>query len=45
VLELGQRRDQARAARDFANADVLRSEIVALGYVVEDTSSGTRIRR
>jgi cysteinyl-tRNA synthetase len=45
VLELGQRRDRARAARDFANADALRSEIVALGYVVEDTSSGTRIRR
>jgi cysteinyl-tRNA synthetase len=45
VLELGRRRDRARADRDFASADVLRSEIVALGYIVEDTSSGTRIRR
>jgi len=45
VLELGHRRDQARAERDFATADVLRAEIVALGYAVEDTASGTRIRR
>jgi cysteinyl-tRNA synthetase len=45
VLELGRRRDQARAERDFAAADVLRNEIVALGYVVEDTAGGTRIRR
>jgi cysteinyl-tRNA synthetase len=45
VLELGRRRDRARADRDFASADVLRSEIVALGYIIEDTSSGTRIRR
>ena len=45
VAELGRRRDQARAERDFASADALRAEIVALGYSVEDTSSGTRIRR
>jgi cysteinyl-tRNA synthetase len=45
VLELGRRRDRARTDRDFATADALRSEIVALGYIVEDTSSGTRIRR
>ena len=45
VLELGRRRDRARAGRDFATADVLRSEIVALGYIVEDTPAGTRIRR
>ncbi len=32
-------------ARDFAAADHLRAEIVALGYVVEDTPAGTRIRR
>jgi cysteinyl-tRNA synthetase len=45
VLELGRRRDRARADRDFASADALRTEIVALGYIVEDTSSRTRIRR
>ena len=45
VLELGRRRDQARTSRDFATADVLRGEIEGLGYIVEDTSAGTRIRR
>jgi cysteinyl-tRNA synthetase len=45
VLELGRRRDRARTDRDFAAADALRSQIVALGYVVEDTPAGTRIRR
>ena len=44
VLELGRRRD-GRVLDDIAAADLLRSEIVALGYIVEDTSSGTRIRR
>ncbi len=45
VLELGRLRDFARAKRDFAAADTLRDEIYALGYVVEDTPGGTRIRR
>jgi cysteinyl-tRNA synthetase len=45
VLALGRRRDQARASRDFATADLLRAEIEELGYIVEDTSAGTRIRR
>jgi cysteinyl-tRNA synthetase len=45
VLELGRQRDEARSRRDFAAADRLRSEIVALGYVLEDTPVGTRIRR
>jgi cysteinyl-tRNA synthetase len=38
-------RDEARAARDFARADVLRDELVALGWTVEDTPGGTAIRR
>jgi cysteinyl-tRNA synthetase len=38
-------RDQARAAKDFARADALRDELVALGWTVEDTPSGTAIRR
>ena len=33
------------AARDFARADALRDELVALGWTVEDTPSGTAIRR
>jgi len=38
-------RDDARRARDFARADALRHELVARGWTVEDTPSGTAIRR
>jgi cysteinyl-tRNA synthetase len=38
-------RDQARSARDFARADSLRDELVRRGWIVEDTPSGTAIRR
>jgi cysteinyl-tRNA synthetase len=38
-------RDEARRAKDFARADALRDELVALGWTVEDTPSGTGIRR
>jgi cysteinyl-tRNA synthetase len=38
-------RDGARQAKDFARADALRDELVALGWTVEDTPSGTAIRR
>ncbi len=38
-------RDQARQSRDFARADALRDELVARGWTVEDTATGTAIRR
>ena len=38
-------RDEARSARDFARADALRDELVGRGWTVEDTPSGTAIRR
>jgi cysteinyl-tRNA synthetase len=38
-------RDEARRARDFARADSLRDELVQRGWIVEDTPSGTAIRR
>ena len=38
-------RDEARRARDFGRADALRDELVARGWTVEDTPSGTAIRR
>jgi cysteinyl-tRNA synthetase len=44
VAALATRRDEARAARDWAAADALRDEIQALGYVVEDTAAGTAVR-
>jgi cysteinyl-tRNA synthetase len=39
------RRDEARRAKDFALADALRDELVALGWTVEDTPAGTAIHR
>ncbi len=44
ITELARRRDEARAARDWAAADALRDEITAAGYVVEDASGGTLVR-
>jgi cysteinyl-tRNA synthetase len=38
-------RDEARALKDWAEADRLRDELVALGWTVEDSGSGTLIRR
>jgi cysteinyl-tRNA synthetase len=38
-------RDAARGAKDFVRADVLRDELTAMGWTVEDTLSGTAIRR
>ncbi|MCU1359118.1 MAG: cysS [Ilumatobacteraceae bacterium] len=37
--------DAARAARDFAAADALRSELQADGWTVETTKAGTSLRR
>jgi cysteinyl-tRNA synthetase len=37
--------DTARAAKDFAAADALRNELQELGYVVETSKEGTRVRR
>ncbi|HTB70810.1 MAG TPA: cysteine--tRNA ligase [Solirubrobacteraceae bacterium] len=40
VRELAQRREQARAGRDFAAADRLREEIAAAGWEVRDVAGG-----
>ena len=45
ALELATRRDEARATKDWAAADALRDELVALGYEVADTPAGTELRR
>jgi cysteinyl-tRNA synthetase len=38
-------RDAARADRDWSRADDLRDQLVGLGWVVEDSAAGTRVRR
>jgi cysteinyl-tRNA synthetase len=43
--DLARRRDEARAAKDFALADALRAELQQLGYEVSDTPTGTALRK
>ncbi len=43
--ELAHKRDEARAVRDWAQADSLRDQLVRMGYRVEDTPGGTRLYR
>jgi len=44
ALETARRRDDARAAKEWATADALRDELVAMGYEVDDTPGGTELR-
>jgi cysteinyl-tRNA synthetase len=45
VLELLERRQAARQARDFATADALRAQIAGLGWEVRDTPEGPKLAR
>jgi cysteinyl-tRNA synthetase len=45
IVAKGTALDAARKAKDFASADALRDELQSLGYVVETSKDGTRIRR
>ena len=45
IEELIEKRNQARADRDFAAADALRDELTAMGIVLEDAGGLTRWRR
>ena len=45
IVELAERRQQARAARDFAESDRLRDEIRARGWEVRDTPGGYELAR
>ena len=45
ALVLARQRDEARANKDFATSDALRDQLQALGWTVEDTPSGTELRR
>jgi cysteinyl-tRNA synthetase len=43
IVELAQRRQQARAERDFAEADRLRAEIEAAGWEARDVADGFQL--
>ncbi|WP_461209096.1 cysteine synthase [Desulfocurvus sp. DL9XJH121] len=43
AVDLVNRREVARAARDFAQADALRDELAKAGWRVEDTPQGARL--
>lgn len=45
VVALADARQAARKARDFARADALRNELKTLGWVVEDTPKGPKLKR
>lgn len=45
ALALARARDVARSSRDFDAADLIRDQLVADGWVVEDTPDGTVLRR
>lgn len=45
VKRLLKRREEARAAKDFNAADVLRQEIEGLGFTVEDMVEGQRVKK
>ncbi len=45
ALALLQKRNAAKAARDFAAADAVRGELKALGWTVEDSKTGSKLKR
>lgn len=45
ILALVQQRRQARKEKRWQDADALRAQVVAAGYVVEDASQGPKVKR
>jgi cysteinyl-tRNA synthetase len=45
VLDRVSERQQARRNKDFARSDALRNELLAEGWVIEDTPDGPRVKR
>jgi cysteinyl-tRNA synthetase len=45
IAALAAERDRARAAKDWASADRIRDQLQAEGWAVEDTPTGTQVRR
>jgi len=45
ALALARERDDARAAKDYARSDALRDQLQSMGYEVNDTPTGTELRK
>jgi cysteinyl-tRNA synthetase len=45
ILDLVEKRQQARAEKRWQEADALRQQVVAAGYEIEDTPQSPRVRR
>jgi cysteinyl-tRNA synthetase len=45
VIIMLEKREQARLQQEWAKADVLRQQIAALGWIVQDTPDGQKIVR
>src|SRR5205085_2522518 len=45
VERLSDERERARKDRNFAQADLIRGNLMARGYTVEDTPKGPRLKR
>ncbi len=45
VMELIKEREKARARKDFAAADSIRNKICQLGWILEDTPQGPRVKK
>ena len=45
VMELVQKRAEAKKAKDWPTADALRAQIAQMGYVVEDTAQGPKVSK
>jgi cysteinyl-tRNA synthetase len=45
ILDLVEKREQARQARNYKLADELRKKIESQGYLLEDTPQGARVKR
>ncbi|MBR3082209.1 MAG: cysteine--tRNA ligase [Clostridiales bacterium] len=45
VMELAEKRAQAKKAKDFSEADKIRDQITALGYSIKDTPKGPQLEK
>jgi len=45
IWELVQKREEARKSDDYKTADEIRNRIISLGYSIEDTSSGPKVKK